>query len=93
MNLQPKKSFHENGVAVKQHLETVDSASFIEAAKVTILQIVMELPETPDPTTALAAYHRLIGARVYMNGLLNLAEKVEPPKREPDPTRLNYQVK
>lgn len=76
----PKQHFLVNSSAVKAHQETVDSAEFLVAAQASLLQLVVNLPDTTDPTIAAAAYHRIVGARQYLNQIISIADKTKPPE-------------
>lgn len=77
---------------VKRHLEVVDSLEFLTAAQAALLQCVMEMTDVTDPVMAAAGYHRIIGARQYLNQLLTIGNKTKPVEK-PIPTgQLNHRV-
>lgn len=79
---------------VKSHLEMTDSTVFQEAAQTTLAQMVMDLPDSSvvDPQTAIAGYHRIIGARQYMKALMALSTQPKAPDVR-DTFNLNHDLK
>lgn len=90
MPLTPKKSFLAADAFVKAHQAVVDTPAFRVAAEAALLQMLVELPDTTDPTVSLACYHRLVGARQYLNQLLAIADKAKPLERPISPGNLDH---
>ena len=78
MVLTPKQRFRENKPLVSRHQEVVVSESFRAAVEAAIVDQVMSMPLTYDPNEAAAAYNRIVGAREFLNHLLNIAEQAKP---------------
>jgi|GEM_PF-3017236 len=92
MNLTPKKTFQENKQFAERHRDLVVSTAFRDALHAALLEQVLALPQTTDTEAAAAAYHSIMGARYFIESLLNIAEMPkELPK--PPPTNLNHGVK
>lgn len=81
MPLTPKKSLVENDPLAKRLCEILDSSDVQIGGQAALLQSLMELPETTDPVVAAAAYHRIVGARQFLNQLLSIAEKAKPMQK------------
>lgn len=92
MNLTPKKHFQDKKQFADSHRELVVSDRFREAVHAALLDQVMSLPMTYDPVEAQAAYNRIMGARDFVEHLLNLAEVTKTPP-DPLPTNLNHKVR
>jgi hypothetical protein len=75
-----------------QHRDVVATESFQRASETALLQLIAEMPDTVDQITALAQYHRIIGARMYMKSLVNVAEKA-PPQTKPTRYGLDHELK
>lgn len=86
MVLNPRKKFQESKDFVRSHLDLVVSNSFLTAMQAALVEQVMALPMTYDPNEAAAAYNRIIGARDFINHLLNIAEISKQP---PTPVSVN----
>jgi hypothetical protein len=92
MNLTPRAQFQENVEFRRFHQELVLTDRFREAIQTSLLEQVMALPHTYDAGEAAAAYHRIMGARDFIQHLLNIAEQVKTPPT-PLPTNLDHKVK
>lgn len=76
----PKKRFLEtNPGGVKVHADMVDHAVFKEAAEVALLDLVMSLPDAPNPVEAAAYYQQIVGARSYLKRLYGVSKPAQPP--------------
>jgi len=78
MNLTPRQQFQEDVTAAKFHRELVMLDRFRDACNASLLEQVLAMPHTYDPTEAAAAYHRIMGARDFLFHLLNVAEERKP---------------
>lgn len=93
MNLTPKKDFIAKKQFADAHRDLVVSTQFREALHAALIDYVMNLDNTTDDTLVAAAeYHRLMGARDFIEHLLNIAEMPKTPPTPP-PTNLNHGVK
>lgn len=92
MVLTPRLRFQENKVYCTAHRDLVVSDQFRSALEASLIEHVMALPETTEPDAAAAAHYRLMGARQFLNHLLNIAEQPKTPPI-PLPTNLNHGVK
>lgn len=92
MILTPKQSFLEKKALAEAHRDLVLSTQFRESLHAALLDHVLSLPATTDPVAAAAAYYNIMGAREYINRLLNIAEqpKSAPP---PPPANLDHNVR
>jgi len=89
--LTPKAKFLTLKDLVNRHLDTVMSESFQRASDTALLQFLLESPTTTDPVVAAANYHRIIGARDFLEKLHKIAEVSEPLKPI-ETSRLNHQT-
>jgi hypothetical protein len=92
MNLTPKKDFLEKKEFANAHRDLVVSTSFREALNAALLEYVMTLVVEDDTLEAAAAAHQIVGARDFINHLLNIAEQPKTPPT-PTPTNLDHRVK
>ena len=92
MNLTPKKDFIAKKAFADAHRELVVSTQFREALHAALLDQIMAMPMTYDSAESIAAYNRIMGARDFIQHLLNLAEVTKAPP-EPLPTNLNHSVR
>ena len=81
MTLNPKTRFQAQDALAKQHLDISASEAFQRAAESALLQMVMEIPSPKDQEQAAANWYAMAGARAYVNLLLNIAEKPQPPAK------------
>lgn len=81
MNLTPKKDFLEKKEWARMHADLVVHPNFREAVNASLIDMVLALPDTTSPTDAAANYHKIQGAKEFINRLLNIAEmnKSLPP--------------
>lgn len=86
MNLTPKKDFLEKKQFSNAHRELVLSTPFREALHAALIDQILTMPMTYDPVEAAADYHRIMGARHFIEHLLNIAEM---PKTPPTPPSAN----
>ena len=89
MNLTPKKDFQGKKAFADAHRDLVVSTPFREALHAALLDYVLVLNAGSEPA---ANYHRIEGARDFIQHLLNVAEM---PKSAPTPlpTNLDHGVK
>jgi hypothetical protein len=92
MNLTPKKAFLENKAFAAAHRDLVVSDQFRVALEASLIEQVMALPNTYDPGEAAAAYYRIVGARDFVQHLLNIAEQPKSAPTTP-PANLDHRVK
>ena len=92
MNLTPKKDFQVKKQFADAHRELVVSTQFREALNAALIDQVMDLRDTHDPVVAAAEYQRIMGAREFIQSLLNIAEMPKSPPA-PLPTNLDHQIK
>jgi len=85
MRYSAKERLLEQKNVAHQHLDVVSSESFLRAAEAALLEMVMNAPEGVAGVDALAEYHKIVGAKKYLQLLINIAE---PPK--PLPEKPNY---
>lgn len=80
-NPSPKSRFLENQDAVKRHLDLIVNPHFIAASEVALLQLVRETVTGYDknPQTALAGFHRIEGAYLYLQTLRTLGVSAPLP--------------
>jgi hypothetical protein len=84
MVLNPRAQFQEQVEYAKFHRELVVTDRFRDALHASLLEQVLGLPQTYDQVEAAAAYNRIMGARDYIQHLLNIAEQAKPvPDRLP----------
>lgn len=76
--ITPKKTFQEDAKALKQLHEVVETKFFIQVAKDTLLQIVLDTPDEHDQIRAIGHYHRIMGAKHAIHALLGMAEVKKP---------------
>lgn len=82
MNLQPKTRFQALPAA-KSHADLVVNESFRDALSFALLEMQYHEPPTSDPKVAEASFHRLCGAREFIQTLLNLCESPSAAKPVP----------
>lgn len=62
--------------------EVVTSSEFQAAADATLLQLIHDQQNTSDPTLAIAAYHQVRGAKLFLDKLQSIADQHKPaPKK------------
>lgn len=83
MNLSPRIRFIEAKDLSRRHLDVVASESFLRAAEAALLDLVMSMPDSTEPTVAIASFNRIIGAREYLKRLMNIGEPIMPGERPP----------
>jgi hypothetical protein len=91
MTLTPRQSYQEDQIAAKFHRDLVMQSRFREACHASLLEQVLNMPNTNDPDEAVALYHQIIGARDYIFHLLNIAEEKKPAPVTPS-ANLNHRV-
>lgn len=82
MDLQPRARFLENKEFASFHQELVVSTKFRAAAEAALLQTLFNTPPADSESEAAACWHRVEGAKQFLNTFMNLAEnpKLLPPK-------------
>lgn len=83
MRYSAKERLLEQKNIVHAHLDTVASESFLRSAEAALLDMVMHCPGIVSEADAAANYHRIIGARDYLQALLAVAEPPQLPKPKP----------
>lgn len=92
MNLSPKKDFISKKAFADAHRELVVSTQFREALHAALIDQIMAMPSVVDPAAAAAAYHCIIGARGFIEHLLNVAEMPKTPA-SPPPANLDHSIR
>lgn len=92
MTLTPKKDFHGKKQFAEAHRDLVVATNFREALNAALLEQVLNLPVTTNHDEAVAAYNQIIGSRLFINQLLNIAE-VTKAVPQPLPTNLDHQIR
>lgn len=83
ITLSPKERFLKSPVS-RTHADLVLSDSLIQAVATALLQMQVNQPVSADPTVAAASFHRMAGAREFVQTFLNLCEVEEPVKPVPN---------
>ena len=83
MNLTPKKDFLEQKQLATVHRDLVVSTPFRTAINAALIEYVISLPDTGDSA---ACFNKIVGARDFVQHLLNIAEH---PKTPTPPTSAN----
>ena len=93
MNISPKSRFKQNDADVKKLATLVKEDWFHRALEFAALQQLRELTEgnSGDLTSSAVGFHRLAGAKDFVNILLNLHEMPVVSDRQPI-GNLNHQV-
>lgn len=91
MTLTPKKEFQSNKLLSDRVGELMMSLDFRQAIHAALLEQVLAAPSTTDPGIAAAHYQQIIGARAFLQQLLNIAE-VTKAVPQPLPTNLDHNV-
>lgn len=92
MKLTPKLKFQEQVEYARAHRELVASSSFRTAIESALAQMVLDSGERHGQEEAAAQWNRIEGARVFIDHLLNLAEKPELPRVLP-PANLDHSLR
>lgn len=92
MVLTPKLRFQENVPATRAHRELVVNDAFRAAVEASLVQMVYSLPTVRDPADAAAQYNRIMGARDFIQTLLNIAEQT-PKVPDKMPANLDHTLK
>ena len=92
MKLDSKGRLLKDQPTVIKHRDRVVDDAFLRIAEVTLIEMVMNAPEIHTPEEALAQYAKIIGARDYLTGLLNIAETPSPPPRKPSTGNLDHRL-
>lgn len=90
MNLTPKKDFQGKKQFSDAHRDLVVSTPFREALHAALIEYMMTIGKSDSEPAA--NYHRIEGAREFIQVLLNIAEQTKSPPT-PLPTNLDHQVK
>jgi|KBSSwiStaDraftv2_1062776.scaffolds.fasta_scaffold1945393_2 hypothetical protein len=83
MVLTPRKKFQDAAQTLRVHRELVVSDSFRSALESALVEYALTLLPTDDPQKAAASFHRIEGAREFINHLLNIGETAAPPVTRP----------
>jgi hypothetical protein len=89
MNLSPKTRFQKTDDA-KAHQSLVKSDSFLNALTSALAEMEIKMPDTGNPSAAWDCHCQMVGAKKFINTLLNLAEVTTEPERPK--TDLNYKT-
>jgi hypothetical protein len=84
MTYSAKQRLLEQKNIAHAHLDTVSSEAFLRSAEAALLDMVMHAPTQVTEEDAAANYHRIVGARDYLQALLAIAEPPQPPKPKPN---------
>lgn len=87
MTLNPRSRFQEEKPRASKHRDLVVSSQYLTAADAALLTMVQEMTDSADPAVAIAGYHRIMGAKKFMETFTNLAETPKPA-----PARENYNL-
>ena len=90
MNLTPKKDFQGKKVFADAHRELVVSTQFREALHAALIEYVMTIGKSDSEPAA--NYHRVEGAREFIQVLLNIAEMPKTPT-SPPPANLDHSIR
>jgi hypothetical protein len=89
--LAPKRRFQSAYPEITKAIaDVMVSGDFQQAAESALLELVAELPNTTDPLVAAGCYHRIMGARQYLEQLLSIAKPPGVPGRRQLSGTLNY---
>lgn len=85
VTLNPRKRFQEDKTAASFHADLVASDRFVKAAEAALLQCMADLPKTTgsDVAACAANYHRIEGAKEYLNRFYGLTAADPPPRAIP----------
>lgn len=86
----PKKRFLRQKKIANAVGDAVTSTEFQVAADAAMLQMFNDMPETVDPQTAVAIYHRMYGAKQYLGHLQTLADQPKPPAKRRSSDNLQH---
>jgi hypothetical protein len=89
-SLRPKEAFQKTE-ANKFHVDRVKDQRFLDAVEAALLQMVTEQNWSPNVATQWDANSQLIGAKRFIDILLNLSEPMEKPKQQAS-LNLNHNV-
>lgn len=92
MVLTPKKDFQGKKQFADAHRDLVVSTPFREALHAALIDQIMAMPMTYDPSESVAAYNRIMGARDFISHLLNIAEMSKTPPTTP-PANLDHSIR
>lgn len=82
MTYSPKQRLLEQSALAKPHMDVVATESFLRSAEAALLEMVMNAEDTTNHDIAVIEYAKLLGARDFFKGLLNIADpKPLPPRR------------
>ena len=80
MTITPRARFQEEKTRASKHRDLVVSSDYLTASDAALLQMIAEMVDSTEPTVAIAGYHRIMGARKYMETYANLGETRSPVK-------------
>lgn len=81
--MTPKQQLLADKTLADAFLTTVDSVGFTQASQLALLEVVAGMTDTTDPVIAAAAYHRIMGARKFLDLLHTIAIPGKPPAPKP----------
>ena len=76
--MTPKQQLLTDKVLADDFLKLADSVTFYQGSRLALLQVVAEMSDVTDPVLAAAAYHRIMGARKFLDLLHSIATPVKP---------------
>ena len=91
--LAPKKRFQTAYPEITKAIaDVMAGGDFQQAAESALLELVAELPNTSDPVIAAGCYHRIMGARQYLDQLLSITKPPSLPGRRQLSGTLNHEA-
>lgn len=88
--MNPKQRFLADKPRVDFMQSLVVDPRFVDAVETALLQTVMELPVDTEPALAIAGYQRMVGAKLFLNQLMNIAEPPKMPTKTATSGQLRY---
>ena len=79
--MTPKDRFLQRTDDVKQHASLANNLAFINSLDVALLQYQAKLSSAGDLTTAAANFHRIEGARGFIESFLGLSKTITVPQK------------
>lgn len=77
---------------VKAIADVTANEDFQHASEAALLELVASLPNTSDPVIAASCYHRILGARQYLDQLLSITKPSTAPGRPEPSGTLNHKA-
>lgn len=92
MTLTPKKDFLDKKQFADIHRDIVVSSHFREALHAALLEQILAMPHGLSTEAAAAAHHEIMGARQFIDRLINIAEQPKTPPTKP-PANLDHTIR